>query len=156
MSTKPILRLDPSIFNYTQFELDLRKKMAKENLTIYSVSTKVLYRSEPYLSGVLRRKNMPTPVMFALCDRFGLRAKDYEIVQEPVIEDKPLKCEGWTGEISVNLNANAAAVTIFKDGIEKVRGRAIIFNTSDSGIMQAISYAAHMAYKLMQQRELEE
>ena len=99
-----------------------------------------------------------------VCNVLGLKLADYEIKPEPPKpEPKPVQKEavvvpghGWGNTLNVNIGAMIVSMAVYKDGVKVAQGRAKIFDTTERGIMQAISYAAHMCYKEAEQKELED
>lgn len=70
------------------------------------------------------------------------------IAIEPVEEPTP----EWSAEITVD--GDRLKMTVRKGGEELVYGKSYVQDTDDLGMMQAISYAAHMCYKMVQQRSM--
>jgi len=152
-----MLRADK--FNFDAFKIDLKAKMAERGVVPSDVSQELLTRAPYYLSSVFCKKAMPLSCAMALCKEFGLRLPDYEIKPEPpkrvqIEIDVQQHGKGWENTLSVNVGAGIVSLAFFKDGQKVASGRAKIFDNTDHGIMQAISYAAHMCYKFSEQREL--
>ena len=58
----------------------------------------------------------------------------------------------WSAAIEVS--GDRLKMTIRHNGEELVYGKSYVQDTDDLGMMQAISYAAHMCYKIVQQRSM--
>lgn len=159
MSTQAIVRLPESVFNYQKFQADLTYALDRAGDNINDVSAKVLFRSPSYLHGVIANRTLPMEMAFALCAKYGLSMKDYEIKKEPkplpppAVNACPLK-NGWDCVIRVNPDTKVALMTIYKDGAALTSSRSRIRGKSDLEIMQSISYAAHMCYKNIEQKAL--
>lgn len=67
---------------------------------------------------------------------------------EPPAEPTP----EWSAEITVD--GDRLKMTVRHNGEELVYGKSYVQDTDDLGMMQAISYAAHMCYKMVQQRSM--
>ena len=151
-------------FNFESFKKDVKKALAKKNQTLSYLNEEVLLRSVCYLSSCFSGKNIPVKVAAAVCNELGLKLADYEIKPEPPkpepepeqIQIAPLvdTPKGWSNTMYVNMTAKIVSLAFYKDGQKVASGRAKIFDDTDHGIMQAISYAAHMCYKFSEQREL--
>ena len=58
----------------------------------------------------------------------------------------------WSASIEVS--GDRLKMTVRHNGEELVYGKSYVQDTDDLGMMQAISYAAHMCYKMVQQRSM--
>lgn len=58
----------------------------------------------------------------------------------------------WTCKI--DCEGDRLKMTVCHNGEELVYGKSYIQDDDDLGMMQAISYAAHMCYKMVQQRQM--
>ena len=58
----------------------------------------------------------------------------------------------WSATIEVV--GDRMKMTVSHNGEELVYGKSYVQDTDDLGMMQAISYAAHMCYKMVQQRSM--
>ena len=151
-------------FSFVKFEADVRKIAAKNDWTLSYISEEFLARSNTYLSSCFCKRVIPLRAAAALCRELGLKLSDYEIKPEPPKQEpKPVQKEavvvpghGWGNTLNVNIGAMIVSMAVYKDGVKVAQGRAKIFDTTGRGIMQAISYAAHMCYKEAEQKELED
>lgn len=156
--------LRESQIDFEAFKRDVKKAAAKKGWTLTYLNEEVLLRSATYLSACFYGKSIPVKMAIAVCKALDLKLADYEIKPEPPkpepepeqikfvqLTDTP---KGWSNTLSVNLGAKIVSLAFFKDGQKVASGRAKIFDETDHGIMQAISYAAHMCYKFSEQREL--
>lgn len=137
-----------------------------------NLSTDVFFRSEGYVSNGLSKKNLPLNVLMKLVDIIGGEMKRYEIIPkpEPVPEPEPAPTvmeepaqdvtpdgkSGWGMDVMVNIEFRSVAVRLTNDGKEVTIGRSYLYGKDPVGIAQSISYAAHMCYKLLQQRKIAE
>ena len=144
-------------FDFAKFRTDL-EIVIPEGETLRTVSTDVLGRNDNYLTQAFWKCAMPGETVTMLCKKYGLRKEAY--MQKPV-PPKPVQMEldtaprkGWESTLSVNIGAGIVSLAFFKDGQKVASGRAKIFDSTEHGVMQAISYAAHMCYKFSEQREL--
>lgn len=158
MSTPKIERLSENVFNYQKFQADLYSAMQKAGDNIQDVSMKVLFRSAPFLQGVISNRTLPLEMAFALCQKYGLSMKNYEIMPRPpktaANTSAPILQNGWDCVVKINADAGIAYMAIFNDGVKVADSRSRIRGKSDLEIVQAISYSAHMCYKLVEQIEL--
>ena len=69
-------------------------------------------------------------------------------------ELKPVMSNGWECQIRVDEDFETVMMKVTKNGEEMAISRCYFFSKDDMGIMQAISYAAHQAYKIFQQKVL--
>jgi hypothetical protein len=87
-------------------------------------------------------------------EMFGKLVTDYDFRPEHLIaqtEDSEPTPE-WSASIEVV--RDRLKMTIRHNGEEMVYGKSYVQDTDDLGMMQAISYAAHMCYKMVQQRSM--
>lgn len=157
-TTNNMLKADK--FDFTKFEIDVRAAASAHGWSLIYLSEELLVRSKTYLSSVFCKKAIPMNTAMFLCKELGLKLQDYEIKPEPPESPKPIEAQadgtvyGWSNTMYVNMNAKIVSLAFFKDGIKVASGRAKIFDETERGIMQAISYAAHMCYKFSEQKEL--
>ena len=152
---------DADKFDYAKFQKDLLDKAKKEKTTLAEISEKRLFHASNYLNEGLRKKKLPLQIIHSLSDWYGLSLKDYEIkpkaIAEPVkTEEKIIKLPNapvlpWQCEIKVDEEFGTAMMRISKDGETVAVGRSGLYGLDDLGIVQSISYAAHMCYKIVQQ-----
>lgn len=170
--SKPMI-LDPKKFNYSLFKDDLNKFRKKEGYTLEHVSQMVLFRSRCYLSYALNKSALPVQLLNPLCEFIGTTAAKYKIEEPkpapkpepkpelkpevvlpevmPAIPSPPSIDSGWECRIRVDEDFETVMMKVLKNGEEMALSRCYFFSKDDTGIMQAISYAAHQCYKNYQQ-----
>lgn len=143
-------------FNFPAFSKDLRKRIAEERTTIEEVSVRKLLHSESYLGTALARKRLHLNIVMALSDLYGLNLRDYEVVPKEEPKEEVTPCPtGWSCEIKVDEEYGTVMMKIMKDGEKVAVGRSYLYGGDPVGVLQGISYAAHMCYKLTQQDAIE-
>ena len=153
-------------FNFPAFKEDLCAVLKVRGETMQYASENVALRTPNYVSMSISKGSIHQRALLALAQHYGLQLAKYEIKPEPPkpepkAEPQPetsavsgLTGEGWENTLNVQLGAKIVTMAIYKDGHRIAAGRAKIYDTTDRGIVQAISYAAHMCYKLAEQKEL--
>lgn len=156
--------LNPQKFDYARFSKDF-KGWAKENkITLTSLSEKMLFRRSTYLSDALNKTQLPFNMAVVLAEKAGLKLEDYEIKVEPVVEKvsesqenigNVIEFKGWSCCLRVDEDFDTVMLKIFKDGKEVAKGVSYAYGKDETGVVQGISYAAHMCYKFIQQGKIE-
>lgn len=174
---------DPKEFNYALLKSDICKFSKKEGYSMEYISKNKLLRSKGYLSMVLGKKVLPVNLLGPICEFIGTNASKYKIEPEkpkaepikkpvgspvvpaPMHDSKDISTArpelkpdalhaGWECQIRVDEDFETVMMKVTKDGEEMAISRCYFFSKDDTGIMQAISYAAHQAYKIFQQKVL--
>ena len=118
----------------------------------------------------LSKGELSVDILASLADYMGVTLKEYEIPVLPALKniekaetqddtepkgfnDIP---EKWKCDIRIDEEYGTAMVRFLKDGQKLCTGRSYLYGTDDVGILQSISYAMHMCYKLIQQNQIEE
>lgn len=155
---RPKKSLNPKEFDYDRMYKDLKDWCSKNGKTLAWVSENVLFHSKNYITAVFSSREIAPQVALAIAKLIGTEMKDYKIVRkpEPKPQDAPKKeaCEekrGWSCTVRVDEEIGVAMLKIYKDGKEIATGRSYTYGGSTEGIVQGISYAAHMCYKMIQQ-----
>lgn len=150
-------------FDYPAFRRDLMAKCKKEGTTLESLSINTLFRSRNYLSNNLNSGSLTLQMITCLAQwlgedliKYSIQPKKPEPKKEPQPEQNPVKGSGWSCEIKIDQDFDVALMRITKDGKPVVTGRSILYGYDDTGVIQSISYAAHMCYKIAQQGTLEQ
>ena len=166
----PMKSVPADKFNYPKLHSDIAAWCKKNSSNFQTLSQTVFYRSEGYVSNGLTKKSLPLNVLMKLVDIIGGDMKRYEIIPkpEPVPEPEPAPAvmeepaqdvipdgkSGWGMDVMVNIDFRSVAVRLTNDGKEVTIGRSYLYGKDPVGIAQSISYAAHMCYKLLQQRKI--
>ena len=166
---KAIKVMDEKKFDYEKFEEDLRRISKEKKKNMLKISEEICLRSANYLCNVLKTKRLPTNIAVAVASWAEMDMKNYEI-KKPVVKKEEKKSEeappveasapqivqdsGWSCVIKVDEEFGMAMMKIFKDGKEIALGRSYTYGHDDVGIVQGISYAAHMCYKLVEQAKI--
>ena len=162
--------MDEKKFDYAKFESDLKKVMKEKQVGMTRLSVDVCLRSPSYLGKAIKDKKLPANVVFAVAKWADMDLKGYEIkkpvvkkepkVEKPAVEEvKTVEANndsnaGWSCIVKVDEDFGMAMMKIFKDGKEIALGRSYTYGHDDAGIVQGISYAAHMCYKIVQQTKM--
>lgn len=103
------------------------------------------------LNGFLAKgsPDMPHRLFGALISEF--RVDPHDFLPDPP-KQNPEPTPEWSAEITVD--GDRLKMTVLHNGEELVYGKSYVQDTDDLGMMQAISYAAHMCYKMVQQRSM--
>lgn len=148
-------------FDYPAFRRDLMNRCKAEKTTLGDLSVNILFRSRSYLSNSLSTGSLTLPMITRLAQWLGEDLIKYSIKPkkpepEVVLPDNPMVSSGWSCEVKVEKDFGVALMRVIKDGNTVVTGRSFLYGLDDVGIIQSISYAAHMCYKLVQQDVIEE
>ena len=158
--------VDPDRFDYPRLHEDLRVWCKKNKKDLQTISQDVFYRTGSYVSNGLSKKNLPLNVLMKLIELIGADAKQYEIVPKPepepapVVQEQPapsataLTGNGWEVAARVDLEFGTAMIKVMKNGEEVAIGRSYLYGKNDTDIVKSLSYASHMAYKVIQQRQI--
>lgn len=172
-TTKDIISKD--VFDYNAFHKDLKREVKRAGTTFVEICVKDLFRSPNYLSNAFNKKAMQLRIAEELARRYRLNLNDYEIRKpepkpEPVVlttQEWPpaematpvaiseAEAEPWTCFIKIDEEFGTCMMKVMHNGEKVAVGRSFLFGTNDVGIMQSISYAAHMCYKIVQQGSIE-
>ena len=148
-------------FDYARFSADVKRWCKENGKSMSAVSQDVLFRHETYLSAALNKKALPANIALALAKMIGADMKDYRPAKKEAAKPVEKKEEnatatekGWSCFLKVDEEIGVAMLKIMKDGEEIATGRSYTYGGDNQGIIQGISYAAHMCYKMVQQDKL--
>lgn len=87
---------------------------------------------------------------------FGRIVSEYRADPQELLPDAQETDSAPTPEWSASIEVvgDHMKMTVCHNGEELVYGKSYVQATDDLGMMQAISYAAHMCYKMVQQRSM--
>lgn len=106
-----------------------------------------LGKSENYLSGAIFRGEIASQTLQLLALKYGLDPKD--------VTERPHKAQELAGfSLDLMVKPDRVRVAIMHNGRELYSSFARINGDTETKLIQAISYAAHMCYKQAEQREL--
>lgn len=127
----------------------LRAWIASDGMTLQEVSGRI-GRGKSYLANVVARGSMVESAYKMLCNVFCLPADAF--IPAPCAPEKPQSTEGYT--IGMDVKPDRVRLCVKFDGEEVHHAHALIKGDTELDLLQAVSYAAHMIYKLAQQNVL--
>ena len=158
------------MFNYKLMHEDTRKWCKTHQSDLQTLSQEIFFRTGSYLSNGLSKGALPLNVLMKLSDVIGQDMKRYEITPKPAPKPEPepelpvvdqvapnaaaLTGQGWETAVMVNEEFGTVAMKIMHDGEVVAIGRSYLYGKDLAGVVQSISYASHMCYKLVQQRKI--
>lgn len=120
--------------------------------TARQISTN-LGRSEAYLSGIIRRRKMPKAMLPVLAQALDMPIKRLTEVQEPKTSRAPEQAaQRYHAEMQVWPDRLRMVLFFGDQELHSVYSK--IKGDTELDLMQAISYAAHLMYKLAEQEAL--
>lgn len=146
----------------------MRKWLNDHNLTATEVSV-ATGRGPGYMAVAMHRGSMAPAQAVVMNAMYGFKLADVQptpkraIAPKPVAEPKPQDDdwqseynapEGDDYELRVKVLPDRLCVTVLRDGAVCVHAWSNRKSISEVDTLQAISYAAHMCYKFVQQKEL--
>lgn len=147
MPTKVMKKVDPA---------KLRAWMDKENITPAELSA-YIGKSWSYIGNVIRRKEMPEAVFNLMCRLYGISPAELTPDPKPVITDPPTPSKGDSDidcAVKMSVHGDRIRLTLMVNGQDDLVASAYIKGDSFLDLVKSFSYAAHMCYKLAEQREL--
>ena len=87
-------------------------------------------------------------------EMFGKLITDYGFRPENLIEQETDSSPTPEWSATIEVVGDRMKMTVSHNGEELVYGKSYVQDTDDLGMMQAFSYAAHMCYKMVQQRSM--
>lgn len=141
--------------NYVQIDADKIRALAKEKGISAQKMSVSLGRSHEYLREVMLRGTMHSPSLDLLCKLYGVKRKDVTPDPKPKAVTPPQPQELFFPESDINCKVYVQGDRMKM--IVSMRGQEDIVGWSrvrDGDLWQSFSYAAHMCYKLAEQRRL--
>lgn len=126
--------------------------LKNKGLTAAQVST-ASGKSERYLSNCLQNREIPLTQVQLLEALYRLKVDDIAQTAPPEETSKSKNCAGY--QVAVNVYPQAVKFTILFEGKQIQCAWSRIKDNSEVSLFQAISYAAHMCYKLREQKAIE-
>lgn len=128
----------------------------KANHTTLSEMSTSLGRCDSYLNNVLHKGVCSSATMKMLNLLYGFRPEDYVWTVDDEAEEVEESTDEWTVEWKVEPEKSRALCRVRCGEEDIAYGYAKVKDpTSRLSIMQAISYAAHICYKKVEQMDLE-
>lgn len=87
-------------------------------------------------------------------EMFGKLITDYSFRPENLLAQETDSAPAPEWSATIEVVGDRMKMTVSHNGEELVYGKSYVQDTDDLGMMQAISYAAHMCYKMVQQRSM--
>lgn len=143
--------------NYLSIDLDkLKNWMKKNNLTQAEVSEKI-GRGKSYISNVIQRKTIHNNAYTMLVKEYGLPYETFlEQEKEQIAQPEP-KHGGYWVEVQTFPDKVRFQINFSADGtdVEVAHAYSRVRGSTELDLVQAISYAAHMVYKIVEQKTIE-
>lgn len=127
----------------------MRAWIKREGMTLQEVSEKI-GRCRTYIGVCLAKGSMVESAYRMFCGTFGLPRSAF--IPAPCVPEKPQSTEGYT--IGMDVKPDRVRLCVKYDGVEVHHAHALIKGDTEIDLLQAVSYAAHMIYKLAQQNVL--
>lgn len=138
------------------------KEWAFENGTSLRQLSASFFRGENYISSCLSSGKMLEPIFNAICEKTGIDPLVFEIVEvEDEYEDEECEYDSdlfssdendWNVKIHVDFESMDTEYKLFNGSNLVCTTYAHLKGTEDIDVAQSISYASHMAYKYVEQR----
>ena len=146
-------------FDFSDFLIDLKNWCKHNNETLATLSA-YGYKGANYIQNSCVKQRMPKTIIDALCNITGIDAECYENdvdvkeAQETAITTF-IPAQGWSCDCKVHEDTRSCEFALYKDGnlVTRTFSRINFGGGKDVRIAQAISYAAHMAYKQVEQMD---
>ena len=143
--------------NYVKIDSNKIKALAKEKgISIQKMSVS-LGRSHEYLRVVMHRGTMHFQSLYLLCKLYKVKRKDVTPDPKPVITDPPTPSKGESDidcAVKMSVHGDRVRLTLMVNGQDDLVASAYIKGDGFLDLVKSFSYAAHMCYKLAEQREL--
>lgn len=110
-----------------------------------------MYRSETYLSGIIRCKKMPKSMVPVLADALGIPASR---LTEPELDKRSPKQAAKRYHAEMEVTSDRLHMVLLFGDQELYSTYSRIKGNTELDLMQAVSYAAHMMYKQAEQEAL--
>lgn len=134
----------------------LRAWMDKENITPAELSA-YIGKSSYYIGNVIKHKEMPEAVFNLMCKLYGASPAELTPDPKPVITDPPTPSKGDSDidcAVKMSVHGDRIRLTLMVNGQDDLVASAYIKGDGFLDLVKSFSYAAHMCYKLAEQREL--
>lgn len=134
----------------------LRAWTAKENITPAELSA-YIGKSSSYIGNVIKRREMPEAVFNLMCKLHGIFPAELTPDPKPVITDPPTPSKGESDidcAVKMSVHGDRIRLTLMVNGQDDLVASAYIKGDGFLDLVKSFSYAAHMCYKLAEQREL--
>ena len=147
---------------YIKIDSDVMRGIITANGDCVTAASKKFGRSDTYFGKIMLRGTMQDNALDHFCEVYGVD-KDSVLYHEPIPEPKEEPTQlsidehrgYWTdlqfypNKVKLTLNFTECGATVeVAHAYSKIKGE------SELNIVQAISYAAHMVYKIVEQNQL--
>lgn len=144
-----------------------REILRKRGLGACAVA-KELGRANNYITDSLRLGRFTGPTVAALKAVYGISPEDYAPDPEPPKKPVATPEEAPTGQkihipaataetgwqTRIKVKPDRLCMTVYFNGVPVVEGHSRVRGDKELDLMQAISYAAHMCFKIAEQKKL--
>lgn len=134
----------------------LRAWMDKENITPAELGESI-GKSSSYIGNVIKRREMPEAVFNLMRKLHGVFPAELTPDPKPVITDPPTPSKGESDidcAVKMSVHGDRVRLTLMVNGQDDLVASAYIKGDGFLDLVKSFSYAAHMCYKLAEQREL--
>ena len=134
-----------------EFNTEKAAAALKDHGLTASEVSRQMGRCNNYITTSLKKGAMPPNALSMFCNLVGISADDLE-------KDSSSKsfCGYQPHGITLDVRKDKLRMALMFDGQELYSAWSRIKGDTELDLMQAISYAAHLMYKLAEQRELQE
>lgn len=124
--------------------------------------TKMLGKSPKYFKNIYDRESMPVSVLNAMCAIFGVDPESFKpeppkpMLPTSTAAPRTMPSSGYA--LDLDVQPAYVSIRLYEDSKMLKQAKARIKNgekASQLDVVQAISYAAHMLYKFMEQDAIE-
>ena len=155
-------------FNYGLLKADLAQFYKDEGITQEKFSTDYLFHSKSFTSHLVNDRTLTPQFAMAICKIIGQPMKRYK-VEKPAPDPEPEAAPAengraeddmtqeasaeWGCKIAVNAEFGIVSFALLHNGEVYTKGHARIDGERGVDIAKSISYAAHICYKNIEQKD---
>ncbi len=135
------------------FDKEALKQYLRQNGVNQKELSRRIGRGDNYISSLIYTGKAPKCVWPVILREIGAPPSSFALAEKPKEAPKS-SMTGWN--LTLRCRPGAVNVTVSFDDSEVASGWGRIKEETDLGLVQAISYAAHMCYKKVEERTMME